>query len=103
MGKKDLTEKILMDYNDVFSDVLNAYLFDGKEFVQPENLENTSVHSQFKDNKGKLHEQERDIVKLYNKGKTRVHLGIIGIENQSSIDEKMPLRIMGYDGASYRE
>lgn len=85
MGKKDLTEKILMDYNDVFADILNAYLFHGEEFIDPDNLENVSVHSQYKEAKGELHEQERDVVKFYNRDRVRVHLGIFGIENQSSI------------------
>ncbi|MBE5901336.1 MAG: transposase [Lachnospiraceae bacterium] len=102
MGNKDLAEKILMDYNDVFADILNAYLFNGEEFINPDNLENASVHSQYKAAGDELHEQERDVLKYYNHDKVRVHLGIFGIENQSSIDTKMPLRIIGYDGVNYR-
>ena len=30
MGEKDLTEKILEDYNDVFADIMNALVFEGK-------------------------------------------------------------------------
>ena len=102
MGEKDLTEKLLMDYNDVFADILNAYLFNGEEFINPDNLENASTHSQYKAAEGELHEQERDVIKYYNRDKVRVHLGIFGIENQSCIDTKMPLRMIGYDGANYR-
>ncbi len=31
MGTKDVTEKILEDYNDVFADIANVLLFQGKE------------------------------------------------------------------------
>ena len=30
MGEKDITEKILADYNDVFADIVNVLLFGGK-------------------------------------------------------------------------
>lgn len=34
MGEKDLSEKILEDYNDVFADIINALIFEGKDVVQ---------------------------------------------------------------------
>ena len=34
MAEKDVAEKILESYNDVFSDIVNVLLFDGKEVVQ---------------------------------------------------------------------
>lgn len=45
MGEKDITEKILEDYNDVFADIINGLLFHGEQRVLPEALENISVHS----------------------------------------------------------
>lgn len=30
MGEKDITEKILEDYNDVFADIINGLLFQGE-------------------------------------------------------------------------
>lgn len=33
MAEKDVAEKILESYNDVFSDIVNVLLFDGKEVV----------------------------------------------------------------------
>ena len=33
MGEKDITEKILADYNDVFADIVNVLLFGGKTIV----------------------------------------------------------------------
>ena len=35
MGEKDITEKTLESYNDVFADILNALLFNGKQVVDP--------------------------------------------------------------------
>ena len=29
MGQKDITEKVLEDYNDVFADIINGLLFGG--------------------------------------------------------------------------
>ena len=63
MGDKDLTEKILEDYNDVFADIINVLLFNGQQKVKPTSLENSAVHSQYKAEDNKLHEQERDVSK----------------------------------------
>jgi hypothetical protein len=46
MGQKDLAEKLLEDYNDVFADIINALLFDGKIVVLPEELHDTKIKSQ---------------------------------------------------------
>lgn len=101
MGKADLTEKILEDYNDVFADIVNVLLFKGEERVIPDLLTNSRVHSQYKDFRDKLHEQERDVLKFWNGGSMRN--AVIGIENQTRPEKQMPLRISGYEGASYRE
>ena len=100
MGQKDITEKLLEDYNDVFADIINGLIFNGEQRILPESLENTQVHSQYKAEDGKVHELERDVAKYWKDKK--VELAICGIENQSSVEKNMPFRIVGYDGASYR-
>ena len=100
MGQKDISEKILMDYNDVFADIVNVCVFKGKEIVKENDLENISVHAQYKAEDGKLHEEERDVAKYWKTEQTSIAL--FGIENQSSIEKNMPFRIIGYDGAAYR-
>lgn len=100
MGEKDITEKLLEDYNDVFSDIMNAFLFDGNDVVKESSLENTQTHSQYKAHDGKIHELERDIIKYWKEGNVR--LALYGIENQTSADRLMPLRVIAYDGASYK-
>ena len=34
MGIKDLTEKILEDYNDIFADIVNVLVFKGKQRIE---------------------------------------------------------------------
>lgn len=101
MGEKDITEKMLEDNNDIFADIVNVLLFKGERVVNDNSLADAVVKSQYKDNKGKLHEQERDISKYWKKGD--VNIVIYGIENQTRIENRMPVRIFGYEGASYRE
>ena len=36
MAGKDITEKILEDFPDVFADIVNVLLFDGKQEIQEE-------------------------------------------------------------------
>ena len=48
MGEKDITEKLLEEHNDVFADIVNVLLFDGKRIISEENLENTGNISQYK-------------------------------------------------------
>lgn len=100
MGQKDITEKLLTDYNDVFADIVNGLLFEGKELIHPEDLTSAQPISQYKAENGEIHEQERDLAKYWSKAKLKIAL--FGLENQSSVDETMPFRVIGYDGASYR-
>lgn len=99
MGQKDVAEKLLEDYNDVFMDIVNVLLFDGRQVIQEDELVNVKDKSQYKA-ESKLHEQERDVAKFWNKGVVRIAL--CGLENQTDMDKDMPFRVMGYDGAAYR-
>ena len=48
MGEKDITEKLLEDYNDVFADIVNVLLFDGESVILPEELETGMSRSAYK-------------------------------------------------------
>ena len=100
MKEKDITQKVLEDNNDIFADIVNVLLFDGESEVEENELVNTTVHSQYKAEDGKVHEQERDIAKYWKRGGTDIVL--YGIENQTKVEKRMPARISGYEGASYR-
>jgi hypothetical protein len=100
MAEKDISEKILESYNDVFADIMNVLLFHGEQIIQPESLTDTSVHAQYRANDRKLHELERDIAKKWKK--RRILLALIGNENQTDREKFMPFRILGYDGNAYQ-
>ena len=99
MAEKDIVEKTLEGYNDVFADIVNVLLFDGKRLIDPDDLEDMTTHSVYKAD-GKFHDQDRDVAKTWKNGIIR--LASIGIENQTAIDAQMALRVIGYDGAAYR-
>jgi len=99
MAEKDIAEKTLEAYNDVFADIINVLLFHGKLLVKEDELAEESPNSSNKAD-GKLHAQERDVAKYWRKGLVRIAL--YGLENQTDIDNDMPLRLFSYDGAAYR-
>lgn len=99
MGEKDIAEKVLADYNDVFADIVNGFLFHGRQVIKEEDLVRGATQSQYKAD-GKLHEMDRDVSKEWITGNCKI--AIYGIENQTMPDKLMPARIIGYDGQSYR-
>lgn len=100
MNEKDSAEKILVDYEDVFADIVNVLLFGGKEYVKPEELVSLPVRSQYKADDSRLHEEERDVAKYWKSQGIRI--AVCGIEHQSQPDGFMPARVIAYDGANYR-
>lgn len=48
MAEKDITEKMLEAYNDVFADIVNVLLFDGKREVGEDELADAVTRSAFK-------------------------------------------------------
>lgn len=99
MAEKDITQKLLEDHNDVFADIINTLVFDGEQVIQPEELETVTTLSTYK-MAGKMYSQERDVLKAWKQGYIRI--AMCGIENQTTVDADMPLRIISYDGAGYR-
>ena len=100
MGQKDIAEKTLEAYNDVFADIVNVLIFNGKQTIKEKDLEDETPRSCIKID-GKLHEQERDVAKFWKNSNIRIAL--YGLENQTEPDVDMPLRISSYDGAAYKE
>ena len=99
MKEKDIAEKILEDYPDVFADIVNGFLFNGNEVVKPEELEDMQLRSAYRAEQ-KLHDMERDVAKRWKKNGIRI--ACVGFENQTAPDSRMVLRVLGYDGAEYR-
>ena len=97
--QKDLAEKKLLDCNDVFADIVNAVVFQGKPGVRPEDLR--EVHPVSAYSEGDFRQLERDIAKRWVKG--NMTMCFLGTENQNEIDPDMLFRNIGYDGVTYRE
>ena len=98
-NEKDILEKHLESYNDVFSDMMNVFIFDGNEVIKEDELEDINPNSYFVENE-KTKEQERDVAKKWLK--KDVIVSFMGFENQTRPDGTMPLRVISYDGASYK-
>ena len=99
MGEKDITEKLFEEFPDVFADIVNGLLFNGKTVVRSNQLESMKTLSAYKAD-GKIRPEDRDVAKRWKKSGIRI--ACIGFENQSEPDPYMVLRVLGYDGAEYR-
>ena len=98
MQDKDVTEKMLEKYNDVFADILNVLLFGGRNVVDEAALKDALPMSMLKID-GRVRSQERDIAKYWRKNK--INVALFGLENQTTANKIMPLRVFGYDGSEY--
>ena len=65
LGEKDMTQKSLEAFNDVFADIVNGLLFQGEQVISETSLTDAQPLSMYKAD-GKLHEQERDVAKYWN-------------------------------------
>ena len=100
MGTKDVTEKHLEAYADVFADIVNVTLLLGTGLrVEPDELLDTGARTVYKSS-GELREQERDVAKLWKR--REVIFCLFGLENQTRVDRFMPLRVQGYEGGDVR-
>ncbi len=93
--------KTLEAYNDVFADIVNVLLFNGKRVVKEDDLEDAVLRYHYKADDSKLHEMERDAAKYWLNSNIRI--AFVGNENQTIVDPDAPLRTIGYDGVEYRK
>lgn len=99
MGTKDTTQKRLEDFEDIFADISNVLLYDGEDVIKENELETVTAKDTYTV-EHQIHEVERDVAKRWRHHS--LHISLIGLENQTDPDYKMPLRVICYDGASYR-
>lgn len=97
--QKDIALKQLAEHEDVFAEIFNQLAFHGCQVVKPEHLISIPTEAFITEAEGVLREKRRDIVKADHNGQY-YHL-IFDLENQDRIDYTMPVRIMGYEFASY--
>ena len=102
LGNKDLAEKNLLQYKDVFSDIVNVNLFGGRHYISANELSREPgelITKSSSDNK--LKQLQMDVpMKCNKKYNTRF---FVCLENQSDINNIMPVRDMGYQHAKYME
>ena len=101
MGAKDLAEKNLLQYKDVFSDIVNVNLFGGRCYVSEEELSREPGELITKAVSGKnLRQLQMDVPMKCKKNNRSFFLCL---ENQSDKNNVMPVRDMGYQHAKYME
>ena len=98
MQELDIAQKVLEDHKDVFADIVNGLLFQGREVVKVTDLEGAGVVSSYKAT-GQLRRKERDVAKYWRGSQIRI--AMLGLENQKTVDYDMPLRVIDYDGTEY--
>lgn len=100
MGK-DLPGKNLLNCTDVFADISNVNLFEGEELLHEEELEQMPTEVIYKDNYGMMHHHYLD-TRMKAKDH-RTDIAIFCVENQSGVNNIMPVRDMGYLYSNYNE
>ena len=92
---KDKIIKEFLENNAYFVDFFNAYFFDGKRVLKPENCE--ELDSEMNDSNMDL-EKHVDVIRKYNDG--NLYSAFI-IENQSYVDMSMVVRAAVYEFVAY--
>ena len=92
---KDKIMKEFLENNAYFVDFFNAYFFDGKRVLKPENC--MELDSEMNDVNMDL-EKHVDVIRKYNDG--NVYSAFI-IENQSYVDMSMVVRAAAYEFVAY--
>ena len=100
MAEKDMTEKALLSFNDVFSDIVNNLVFKGERQVAEDELKQATNRGVYLGETA-FREMERDVSKIWKKNNIRI--AMFGFENETEAEDDMPFRVLGYDGLSYRD
>ena len=105
--KTDIVVKNYWRDNIRFADFFNAVLFEGRQVIRPEDLEDLDTEGSFILEHKNLFEgiqAARDNIKICKRSiKHSVAFVMLGNEAQEHIHYAMPLRIMGYDYGTYKK
>ena len=103
MGEKDLYQSDFYEDSRRFADAFNGSLFQGKQVVRAEELEEADGEligfMEAGEEEGKAHKVIRDKVKKWR----GTHFAILVIENQSQVDYGMVLRVMKAEALGYEK
>ena len=105
--KPDTVLKNYWNNNEQFADLFNAVLFEGKQVIKPEELEDVDTeessvleHREYAESI----KASRDNIKIQKKSTVYgVEFVLLGLESQEHIHYAMPMSVMGYDYASYKK
>lgn len=105
--KADTVVKNYWRNNEQFADLFNAVLFQGKQVIRPDELEDMDTEESSVLEHRKFSESiqaSRDNIKIRKKSSVHdVELAMLGNEGQEYIHYAMPMRVMGYDYGSYKK
>lgn len=105
--KPDTVLKNYWSDNEQFADLFNAVLFEGKQVIRPEELEDVDTEeSVVLEHRGYAESirASRDTVKVCKRSSAYgVEFVMLGMESQEHIHYAMPMRIMGYDYSTYKK
>lgn len=99
MTEKDILEKILLSYADVFADCENALLYGGSQVLRAADLRPAPTESFYRGG-GDIHNQFCD-VGAYHMVRRQILAHYI-IENETHIRKRQVLRKVSYQGGAYR-
>lgn len=92
--KQDSAMNEYVKQNEVFADILNMVLYQGKKVICKQDLKEADTT---------YGDRRRDVLKAcVMKEDRKKRYVLIGIENQTRMDPIMPVRIMEYDAREYR-
>lgn len=105
--KPDIALKNYWRDNDRFADFFNAVLFQGKQIIRPDELEDLDTEESSIIEHKKYTESiqaSRDTIKIRKKSTAfGIEFVMLGKESQAHIHYAMPMRVMGYDYAAYKK
>ena len=84
----------------MFADIYNVLVFEN-DVIDEMRLRDGTTESVYKAEDGEYREQRRDVMKIY-LDEYQMELAYVGIDNQTSVDKYIPVRVLGYDYAKYR-
>ena len=103
--EKDLVEKRCLSDNRRYADLINGFVFQGKQILHETDLRELDTQT---GSWGKRRFWKRKNIRpkyrdLLRKAALGINFAVIGVENQEEVDYLMPLRSMGYDVGEYEQ
>ena len=101
MGTRDIETAVFFDDDRRYADLLNGYIFDGKQVVTEKQFYSQDTREVGKSRRGSLTVKKKKNIQRFRDGVKRVAFGtsftIIALEHQDKIHRGMPVRIMVED------